>query len=183
MSANKKESSKEKNTFNFIDPFWDNLATGLNAIFASQERVENLTIKALEYQKTTLEKFTGNLNKIEEEQSKLVQEVRQNMKQNIEKAAGEESGKTFEEWNERLDDVMSRIQKLTVTPYKANLNLLNQSQKQFEGFIKKAVETQEKNREQLKPLVEESINQLKTTHKGFYDVFESNANAALSLIK
>ncbi|WP_408010331.1 polyhydroxyalkanoic acid inclusion protein PhaP [Pseudalkalibacillus sp. A8] len=180
MAANKKSQSNDQNAFHFVDSFWDSWKNGLNFVYDSQKEVENLTLQAFEHQREAWEKVTDNMSRIEDEQKKLMKELRQTVTQNIENVSGEELTKSLEQSNERLDEVISRVQQLTVTPYKASLNVLSQSQQHFQESIKSVIGQQQKNREELKPLFEDFLNQVKTTQKGFYNVFENNTKTTLS---
>ena len=70
----------------------------------------------------------------------------------------------------------SRIQQLTVTPIKESINILNQSQENFQESIKKSVDQQQKVRQSF-------LTQIKTAQKGFIDLIESNTKLALSFYK
>ncbi|MGM7724198.1 hypothetical protein [Metabacillus sp. Hm71] len=181
MAANKKIQSNDQNDFNFIDSYWESWKSGLNFVYDSQKKVENLALQAFEHQNEAWEKITGNIDRMEEEQKRLIQELRQFVMQNIQNVNGEELSKSFEQSNERLDEVFSRIQQLTSTPLKANLNLLSQSQQHFQEAIKTAIGHQQKNREELKPIMEDFLNQVNTTQKGFLNALENNTKSALSM--
>lgn len=181
MAVNKKSQSNEQNDFNFIDSFWDSWKSGLNFAYDSQKEVENLALQAFEHQNEVWDKVTVNINRIEEEQKRLINELRQYFMQNVQNVGGEESSKFFEQSNERLDEVISRVQQLTSAPFKANLNVLGQSQQHFQETIKTAISHQQKNREELKPLLEDFLNQVKPTQKGILNAFENNTKTALSM--
>jgi DNA anti-recombination protein RmuC len=158
MVANKKTQSNNQNDFNFIDSFWDSWKSGLNFVYDSQMEMENLALQAFEHQKEAWEKVTGNIDRIEEEQKRLIKELRQHLIQNIQNVTGEESSKSFVQSNELLDEVISRVHQLTSTPFKANLNVLSQSQQHFQETIKTVIGHQQKNREELKPVLEGFFN-------------------------
>jgi seryl-tRNA synthetase len=145
-------------------------------VSTSQKEVENLLLQAFTTQKESLEKITGDLGLIQEQQKKLITEVRDYVKQNVDTVYGEETSQSFEKWNAQLDEINNRVQQLSSTPYKESLNLLNQSQEQFQQSIKDSIEQQKKIRE-------EALNQFKTAQKGFMDLFESNTKMAFNLFK
>lgn len=181
MAINKKIQSNEQNDFSYIDSFWDSWKSGLNFVYDSQKEVENLAFQAFEHQKDAWEKVTGNMDRIEEEQKRLIKELRQYVMQNIQNVSGEEAIKSFEQSNDRLDEVISRVQQLTSTPFKANLSVLSQSQQHFQETIKTVIGHQQKNREELKPILEDFLNQVKPTQKGVLNAIENNTKTALGM--
>jgi seryl-tRNA synthetase len=164
----------------FVSNFGESLVNiwtnSLDKVSTSQKEVENLLLQAFTTQKESLEKITGDLGLIQEQQKKLITEVRDYVKQNVETVYGEETTQSFEKWNAQLDEINNRVQQLSSTPYKESLNLLNQSQEQFQQSIKDSIEQQKKIRE-------EALNQFKTAQKGFMDLFESNTKMAFNLFK
>jgi hypothetical protein len=164
----------------FVSNFGESLVNiwtnSLDKVSTSQKEVENLLLQAFTTQKESLEKITGDLGLIQEQQKKLITEVRDYVKQNVETVYGEETSQSFEKWNAQLDEINNRVQQLSSTPYKESLNLLNQSQEQFQQSIKDSIEQQKKIRE-------EALNQFKTAQKGFMDLFESNTKMAFNLFK
>ena len=164
----------------FVSNFGESLVNiwtnSLDKVSASQKEVENLLLQAFTTQKESLEKITGDLGLIQEQQKKLITEVRDYVKQNVETVYGEQTSQSFEKWNAQLDEINNRVQQLTSTPYKESLNLLNQSQEQFQQSIKSSIEQQKKIRE-------EALNQFKSAQKGFMDLFESNTKMAFNLFK
>jgi seryl-tRNA synthetase len=164
----------------FVSNFGESLVNiwtnSLDKVSASQKEVENLLLQAFTTQKESLEKITGDLGLIQEQQKKLITEVREYVKQNVETVYGEQTSQSFEKWDAQLDEINNRVQQLSSTPYKESLNLLNQSQEQFQQSIKDSIEQQKKIRE-------EALNQFKTAQKGFMDLFESNTKMAFNLFK
>jgi hypothetical protein len=170
------EVNKNVQTNNQDFNLGDSLMNSLQMIYASQKEVENLSLQAFGYQKEVLEKATGDMSRIEQEQKKLVGELREVAKQNIQTIYGEEASGSFEKWNEHYDEVISSVQQLTVTPFNEGLNFLNQSQEQFQESVKKSIDQQQNFRNNF-------INQIKTSQKGFFDLIDSNTKMALSYYK
>lgn len=121
---------------NLGDSLLNSWTNSLNMIYASQKEVENLTFQAFGRQKDSWEKISDDMNRIEQEQKKIVEELREAGKKNIQTVYGEEASQSFEQLNERFDEVSNLVQQLTVTPYKESLNILNQSQEQYQESIK-----------------------------------------------
>jgi hypothetical protein len=178
MAINKNVQNVQVNNqdANSGDSLMKSLTNSLQMIYPSQKGVENVSLQAFEYQKEVLEKVTGDISRIEQEQKKLVEELREVAKQNIQTIYGEEASVSFDKWNEQYDEVSNRVQQLTVTPFKEGLTILNQSQEQFQESVKKGLGQQQN-------LSNIFINQIKNSQKGFIDLIESNTKMALGLYK
>ena len=176
MAVSKKDLNGNQESIQFGDSLLNSWNNSLNLIYDYQKEVENVSMQSFGYQKEVWEKVTGDFNRIEGEQKKLVDELRDVAKQNIQTVYGEEASGSFEKWNEHLDEVGNRIQQLTVTPIKESINILNQSQENFQESIKKGVDQQQKVRQSF-------LTQIKTAQKGFIDLMESNAKLTLSFYK
>jgi hypothetical protein len=175
--VNKKEQlNNQESINNFGDYLLNNLNNSLNMVFTYQKEVENVSLQSFGYQKEVLDKVTGDLTKIEGEQKSLVGELRDVAKQNIQTVYGEDASGSFEKWNEQFDEVTIRVQQLTVTPFKESLNILHQSQENFQESVKKTVSQQQSIRENF-------LNQIKTGQKGLIDLIESNTKPAFSFYK
>ncbi|MEY2194681.1 hypothetical protein AB7942_18340 [Neobacillus sp. BF23-41] len=164
----------------FVTNFGDSLlniwTNSLDKVTDSQKEIENLLLQAFTTQKESLEKIAEGMDFIQEQQKKLIADVRDYVKQNVDTVYGEQASQTFEKWYAQLDEINNRVQQLTSTPYKESLNLLNQSQEQFQQSIKNSIEQQRNIRE-------EAVNQFKTAQKGFMDLFETNTKMAFNLFK
>ena len=164
----------------FVTNFGESLlniwTNSLDKVTASQTEVENLLLQAFTTQKESLDQFVDGMDSVQEQQKKLIADVRDYVKQNVETVYGEQASQSFEKWNAQLDEINNRVQQLTSTPYKESINLLNQSKEQFQQSIKNSIEQQKKIRE-------EALNQFKSAQKGFMDLFESNTKMAFNLFK
>ena len=158
---------------NSIINTWTN---GLDMVYSSRKEAEQLLLQTFESQKETLEKVTDDFSRIEAEQKKLIAELRETIKENIQKVFGASASKAYEEWNAQFDEVSNRIQEITVIPYKESINILNQSQEQFQQVVQKNIDSQQKIRENL-------TVQLEAAQKIFNDMYESNSKLALGLFK
>ena len=170
------QNNKNQETANVGDSLFNSWSNSVDLVYTSRKEVEALLLQALETQKETWEKVANDLTKIEDEQKKLIEDLRVSIKENIQKVFGTSASDAYEQWNAQFDDVNNRVQQLTATPYKEGLNLLNQSQEQFQQSVKNGFEQQEKIREDL------SV-QIKTTQKLFVDLYETNTKVALGLFK
>lgn len=176
MAQNNKGQEPQETTASLGDSLFNTWTSSLDSIYASRKELENLLLQALEAQKQTLEKVTADFSRIEEEQKKLIEELRASVKLNIQKVFGTQASKAYEQWNAQFDEIAGRVQQLTVTPYRESLNFLNQSQEQFQESVKKGIDQQQKIRETI-------TDQVKATQKIFIDLFETNSKLALGLFK
>jgi Polyhydroxyalkanoic acid inclusion protein (PhaP_Bmeg) len=156
------------------DSLFNSWTNGLDMVYSSRKEAELLLLQTIENQKETLEKVTNDFSRIEGEQKKLVEELRESIKLNIEKAFGSSASKAYEQWNAQFDEVSSRVQELTVIPFKESINLLNQSQEQFQQSVQAGIDQQQKIRQDL-------TGQVKAAQKMFTDFYETNSKLALGL--
>lgn len=173
----------QNSNVNIVDTLWDGWLNGLKTINAYQFEVENLTIQAIENQKDVWNKNMENLEKMEGEVKKFLDDIKVGINNNVKNMGGEQAFKTYEEWNQRVEEVTSRMQQLTWTPGKASINVFNKSQDQFESTIKNIIEQQQKTREEVSVLIDNLVSQVKSTQKGLVESFESNKNYTFSFFK
>jgi len=181
--AESKSQSLQKNTLNIVDTIWDGWLNGLRTINAYQYEIENLTIQAIENQKEIINKNIENLEKLESEIKKFIEDIKVGINNNVKSFGGEQALKTFEQWNKQVEEISSRLEQLSITPGKASINILNKSQDQFEATIKNLIEQQQKTREEVSGLIDNLVQQLKSTQKGLVETFEANKNYAFSFFK
>ena len=158
------------------DSLFNSFTNSLDLVYNSRKEIENLLLQAFESQKETWEKATSDISRIEAEQKKLIADIREAIKVNIQKVFGPSASKAYEQFNVQFDEVSNRIQELALTPYKESINLFTQSQEQFQQSIQNGLDQQEKVREDF-------VNQIKATQKVFTDLYETNSKLALNLFK
>jgi hypothetical protein len=169
-------ATKNQEVTNLGDSLFNSWTNGLDLVYNSRKEAEQLLIQTFESQKETLEKVTDDFSRIEAEQKKLIAELRETVKENIQKVFGAAASKAYEQWNAQFDEASNRIQELAVIPYKESINILNQSQEQFQQVVQNNIDNQQKIREDL-------TSQVKVTQKMFSDFYESNSKLALGLFK
>lgn len=169
-------TTKNSGATAFNDSLFINWVSGFDRVCTAQTEVENLFLQALENQKETWEKLSGDIGRIEEEQVKLLDELRESTKLNIQKAFGPAASKFYEQLNAQFDDVTIRVRELTVKPYKEGFNLLNQTQEQYQQAVKSGIEQQQKLRGDI-------AEQVKSAQKVFSDLYESNTKLVLGMFK
>lgn len=170
------QTTKNPGTAAFSDSLFINWVNGFDRVCTAQTEVENLFLQALDNQKETWDKLSGDISRIEEEQAKLLDELRESTKLNIQKAFGPAASKFYEQWNAQFDEVTIRVRELTVKPYKEGINLFNQSQEQFQQSVKSGITQQQKLREDI-------AEQVKTTQKVISDLYETNTKMVLGMFK
>ncbi|TSB46565.1 hypothetical protein [Alkalicoccobacillus porphyridii] len=181
--ATTKKSQENQTAATFIDSAWDTWSNTVQLFYSSQKEADQFILKAMEQQKENWDQFSNHLDTIQDEHKKLRSELRKSLLDNVEKAAGSEAKNSTDQWNERFDEVINRFQQLSVTPYREGFNMLNRSQEQFQESLKKTLDQQQKNREDLTPLVENFTKQVKESQNGFLEVAEQNRQTALKFFK
>jgi polyhydroxyalkanoic acid inclusion protein PhaP len=176
-----KTESKNNEALHLVDALWDSWKSGLSMVYASQTELENQTLQLLERQQEAWAKTNGNLDKMEEEMKKSIAELRENVNQNIQNVSGKEAGKSFEEFNGRVDEIAGRMQQLLLTPNKANLTVLNQFQDQLHATLKQVIEQQQKTREETKTVLDDFFTQAKSAQKELIEKFEENTKNTIKL--
>jgi polyhydroxyalkanoic acid inclusion protein PhaP len=176
-----KTESKNNEALHLVDAMWDSWKNGLSTVYASQTELENQTLQLLERQQGAWTKASGNIDKMEEEMKKTITELRENVNQNIQNVSGKEAGKSFEEFNNRVDEVVGRMQPLLSTPNKANLTVLNQFQDQLHATLKQVIEQQQKTREETKTGLEGFFSQAKSIQKELIEKFEEDTKNTIKL--
>lgn len=170
------QATKTQEVTNLGDSLFSTWTNSLDRVCAAQKEAEDLLLQTLESQKETWEKVTSDITRIEEEQKKLTDELRESVKLNIQKVFGVQASKAFEQFNAQFDDVSNRVQQLTATPYKESLNLVNQTQDQFQQSLKSGIDQQQKFREDV-------TSQLKASQKVLIDLYQANSKLTLGLFK
>jgi hypothetical protein len=164
------------NAVNFNETLLNSWSDGLERVFTAQSELEALVLQTIENQKDSLNKLDGDIVKIQEEQKKLIEDIREQTKLNLQKTFGQSVTKVFDQLNAQFDEVSNRVQELSVKPYKESVSLINQSQDQFKQSLESGFEQQQKIREELK-------NQVKSSQQIYFDFYEANSKIALSLFK
>jgi len=168
--------SAKNAAINLNETLLNSWSEGLDRVFTAQTELEELVLQAIDNQKESWGKLDGDIAKIQEEQRKLIEDIREQTKLNLQKLFGQSASKVFDQFNSQLDEVSNRVQELTVKPYKESVTYINQSQDQFKQALKGGFEQQQKVREEFK-------NQIKSTQQLYFDFYEANSKIALSLFK
>lgn len=168
--------SAKNAAINLNETFLNSWSEGLDRVFTAQTELEELVLQAIDNQKESWGKLDGDIAKIQEEQRKLIEDIREQTKLNLQKMFGQSASKVFDQLNAQFDEVSNRVQELSVKPYKEGVTYFNQTQDQFKQALKGGFEQQQKIREEFK-------NQIKSTQQLYFDFYEANSKIALSLFK
>jgi phage-related protein len=104
---------------NFGESMMNMWKNNVDRLYSSQkEAVENLLNQTFTTQKEYFEKIAESMGFIESEQKKLITEIRDFVKQNIQTVYGDQASDSFDKWNAKLDELNDRIQQLSSIPLK-----------------------------------------------------------------
>lgn len=166
----------QEEVVSFIETFPNNWANNLDRIFDAYSESENILLDALESQRETWEKLTGDFTQINEEQKKLYEKLQELAVLNIQNVFGPQASKPVEQGIAQFVEVNNKIQQIVEAPYKEGLNLLNQAQDQFQQFARESVAQQQKIREDFKKEIIAATNT-------FIEIYEANIKASLAFFK
>lgn len=161
---------------NISESLLNTWSDSLDRVCTAQKELEDLLLQVFENQKDSWSKLNGDITRIQDEQKKLIEDLREQTKVNLQKAFGQSASKVFDQLNAQFDEVSTRVQELAVKPYTEGINLINQSQEQLQESLKNSFEQQQKVREDI-------TSQIKSTQKMYFDLYEANSKIALSLFK
>jgi hypothetical protein len=170
------QNNKKQETVPAGDSLFNSWANSLDRVNFAQKELEEHFLQALEKQKKTLEEITDDVTRIQDEQKKYFNELREAAKLNLQKTLGSTAGKAYEQWNVQFDEVSNRVAQLIETPFKESLNLFSQSQEQFQQTLKNGIDQQQKFRDDI-------TDQIKASQKMLFDLFETNSRLAFGLVK
>ncbi|MCM2532317.1 hypothetical protein NDK43_07825 [Neobacillus pocheonensis] len=168
------QNNKNQESVRFGDSLFNTWANSLDRVNTAQKELEDLFLQTLEKQKETWGKIADGVTRSEGEQ--LIAVIRESANLSIQNTFGPEVSKAFEQGNAQFDEVSNRVFQLIETPFKESLNLLNQSQEQFQQTIKNGIDQQQKFREDI-------TVQLKSSQKMLFDIYEANSKVALGFFK
>jgi Polyhydroxyalkanoic acid inclusion protein (PhaP_Bmeg) len=114
--------------------------------------------------------------KIEAEQKKIIENIRETTKGNLSSVFGPTAGSAFDQYCAQFDVLTKYVQDLAYLPIKEGQNLISQSQEQFKQQVQSGIEQQQKLREDVKI-------QIKSTQQLYIDFYEKNTKLVLSLFK
>ncbi|WP_428908096.1 hypothetical protein [Niallia sp. Krafla_26] len=148
----------------------------LDRVFAVQTELEEKFLEALDTKNSTWGFFNFDLSQIEEEQKKFYDNLRESTKANLQSLYGPTVGNVVDQFYAQADTWTKQVQEFAFKPYQDGLNYLSQSQEQFKQNVQSGFEQQQKIREEFK-------NQIKSTQKAYFNLYEENLKVLLSFFK
>ena len=168
---------------NVFDTMWDGWLNSVKLIHGYQREMESVTTQAVERQKEMWLQTRENLEKLETEVGKFINDAKANLLENVKNANGETVSKNVEEWTKRAEEVINKVQQLYGTPGKACGSLVGKSLESIESTMNGLISQQQKSREEVQTLLENFTDQVKKTNKGLVESWETNRSTAFNVFK
>jgi hypothetical protein len=159
-----KEQMKEQ-VANGVDLIWDGWLNSFKTIQNFQDDVQKKTLQAFTAQKELLDSTVSTFKTIEEESKKASIEWQEKI-QNSFKEINNSPLANDVTWLTNIQDINEKVQTLSWKPNSTMLELILQSQNQWESTVKSALEQQKQERVQVLGKIEEVTEELKEAHKG-----------------
>ncbi|WCK56239.1 hypothetical protein PP175_10145 [Aneurinibacillus sp. Ricciae_BoGa-3] len=172
-----------QNAGNIVDFMWDSWLNGINTVYAYQQEIEKVVLLTAERQKELWNVAIEKSNKLQQEVKGFLEDARRDYQNHLKTVGGEQFSNLFDEWNKRLNEISDRINQISETPEKAGFSAVNNSQQQMEDSFKRLIEQQQKTRDQIKSLISNFVNDVKTTQKGMLTLFDDNKDRIMSVAK
>lgn len=167
MFTNTMEQTKK-----MFDTMWGNWEEGVQKVYQSQQDFGKISVDAFKKQQDMFSSMTLNLKKTEEEMKNSLNKTTQFFKENSMKNQNEEVSKMLESWNEKMNEIMNQLQKLSATPTNVMVAMVEQSQERMYESMKNAVEEQNKLQLESKEVIEKFMLQIKESQLNFIKVLE-----------
>ncbi len=159
-----KEQMKEQ-VANGVDLIWDGWLNSFKTIQNFQDDVQKKTLQAFTAQKELLDSSVSTFKTIEEESKKAAIEWQEKIQNSFKEI---NNGPLANEaaWLTNIQEINEKVQTLSWKPNTTMLELMLQSQNQWESTVKTALEQQKQERVQVLGKIEEVTEELKEAHKG-----------------
>lgn len=159
-----KEQMKEQ-VANGVDLIWDGWLNSFKTIQNFQDDVQKKTLQAFTAQKELLDSSVSTFKTIEEESKKAAIEWQEKIQNSFKEI---NNGPLANEaaWLTNIQEINEKVQTLSWKPNSTMLELMLQSQNQWESTVKTALEQQKQERVQVLGKIEEVTEELKEAHKG-----------------
>jgi hypothetical protein len=181
--STKKPETTITTQVNVFDTMWDGWLNNVKLIHGYQREMESVTTQAVERQKEVWQQTRENLEKLELEVGKFINDAKSNLIENVKSANGETISKNVDEWSKRGEEVVNKIQQLYGTPGKACGSMIGKSLEQLESTMMTLIQQQQKSREEVQALLENFTEQVKKTNKGLQESWETNRTSAFNIFK
>lgn len=164
-----------------LEMIWGNWETGLQKAYDSQQAYGKISLEAYKKQQALFQSMTSNLRQVEEEMKQTVNQLSDSFKENSKYIKNEEAAKIYAKWNEKVTDILERLQQLSITPSKATLEIIEQSQEKMFDSLNKIAEEQSKIQTESKEIIESYVTHLKESQEGFLKLIEEQTKQVLKV--
>lgn len=155
---------QETSAVNQVDLMWDGWLNNLKSMQSFQEDVQQTALQAFSYQKEMLDLSVKTINTLEEESKKVTKDWNEKVQSNVTQSNFTQT-EQVSQWLSNIQEITERVQLLSWHPSHALLDLFNESQKQVEVTMKKALDSQQKNQSENYRKIKELTEQMKAAHK------------------
>lgn len=162
---------------------WKNWEDGWQKVFDSQQAFGKSSLEALDKQQKAVTAMFKNLKDIEKDITNSFDDLTKAVKENSKNVKGEEAGRLFDSWNEKMSEITQRLQQLSLTPSKATLTMVEQSQQKMYESFKKVAEEQTKLQVETKERLDDFMKQIKESQQSFLQLLQDQAKQTLESSK
>lgn len=167
----------------FINLIWDRWDEGLTQVYSNQKQFENLFMQAFNQQKNAVELYFKLLDSYSKEFKVITEKFQTKALSTVEKYQDENTSESLQNIQNQLEDVIERVSKISLTPQNAVKQLMSQNLSQIEKSIDELFQQQEKNRSEMKSMMNEISLEVKNVFEKMTDEFEKFQSQNLSLLK
>lgn len=162
----------EKQSVNSFDVIWDGWFSSIKSFYMVQNDLETRSLESVKRQKEMLEVTKEQLEKLEQEAKELSKEWKENVQQQFQQVLPYQN-EQVQQWMNKLEEVRTTMQDLTMSPYKNMMDMLIQNQNQMECVFTEMMNHQKKNRDELLKTLEGVTEQQKKAQEAFFSTFQS----------
>lgn len=155
-----------------LDLMWGNWDSGLKKFYESQQQYGKASLELVKKQQEMFTIVTSRLTQSEEEMKNNLAKMTQAYIENNKSVMNEATLQLFTEWNEKMTDIVGRIQQISDTPSKAMIDLLTQSQERFHDAAKKVIDEQTNMQTETRELFENFMAKVKLSQYNLVNMTE-----------
>jgi len=168
----------------YMNLIWDRWDEGLTQIYNGQKQVENLFLQTFNQQKNAWELFFKIVESYTKEFKSEIEKYQAKAYTTVEKYQKDEaSQESMQNIQKQLEDVLERITKISQTPQNALKQWISQNLSQIEKNFEDLIQQQEKNRSEIKIMINEMSQEMKDILEKIMEDFEKFQSQNFSLLK
>lgn len=164
-----------------LELMWGNWEAGLQKAYDSQQAYGKLSLETYKKQQELLQSITSNLCKVEADVKQSISNLAKSFKENSKYIQNKEAARVYEDWNEKVTDILTRLQELSITPSKATLELIEQSQEKMYESFNKIAEEQGKIQTESKGITDSFVAHLKESQASLVKLWEEQTKQVLKV--